>query len=112
VPHQRHGPRRSASKKITDVEIDVQCGQGPGIIREEAWQDSAGKIVRYNLAFICHFICQKDNGRVLGYDSAHGSHHRHFMGRVEEFQFLSYAGLADTFFHEVAEICKKSKKEN
>lgn len=108
----RHGPRSATLKKITDVEIDVQCSHGRGIIREEAWQDATGKVVRYNLAFISHFICQKDNGRVLGYDSAHGHHHRHFMGRVEEFKFVSYAELADMFFHEVAEICKTSKKEN
>jgi hypothetical protein len=94
------------------VEIEVQCCQGPGKIREEAWQDADGNIVRYNLAFVSHFICQEDNGRVLGYDSAHGHHHRHFMGTVEEFEFSSYAALADKFFHEAAEICRKSKKEN
>jgi hypothetical protein len=112
VRYRSHGPRRVAIKKIIDVEIDVQCCQGSGKIREEAWQDSAGNVIRYNLAFISNFICQKDNGRVLGYDSAHGQHHRYFMGKVEEFEFVSYAELADKFFHEVAEICKKSKKEN
>ncbi|MGC1871224.1 MAG: hypothetical protein WA700_09725 [Acidobacteriaceae bacterium] len=110
--YRRQGPRRIAFKKITDVEIEVQCCHGPGIIREEAWQDLTGKIVRYNLAFISHFICQKDNGRVLGYDSAHGYHHRHLMGRVEKFRFASYAELADMFFQEVTEICKESKKED
>jgi Family of unknown function (DUF6516) len=111
VRYRRHDPRRIAITKITDVEIDVQCCYGPGRIREEAWQDPAGNIVRYNLAFISHFICQKDNGRVLGYDSAHGHHHRHFLGKVEEFEFVSYSELADKFFLEVAEICKKGKKE-
>jgi hypothetical protein len=112
VQYRRRPPRRIAIKKITDVEIDVRCSHGPGVIREEAWQDPAGTIVRYNLAFISHVICQKDNGRVLGYDSAHGHHHRHFMGRVEEFEFVTYAALADKFFREVAEICRKSDKEN
>ncbi len=110
--YRRDDPRRIAIKKITDVEIDIRCCDGPGIIREEAWRDADGNFVRYNLAFISHFICKKDNGRVLGYDSAHGHHHRHFMGTVEEFEFVSYAALADKFFHEVAEICRKSEKEN
>ena len=92
--------------------MDIKCCPGPGKIREEAWQDPDGNIVRYNLAFICHFIYQKDNGHVLGYDSAHGHHHRHFMGRVEEFEFANYGALTDKFFHEVAELCRPNEKEN
>lgn len=50
----------------------------------EVWQDATRKVVRYNLAFINHFMHGGDNGRVLGYDIAHGFHHRHFMGKVEK----------------------------
>jgi len=110
--YRHHPPRRVALKKIVDVEMDIQCCQGPGKIREETWQDAAGNIVRYNLAFIHHLICQKDNGRVLGYDSAHGDHHRHFMGRAENCEFVNYGALADKFFKEVAEICRNDEKEN
>ncbi len=109
---RRHGPRRVAAEKIIDRETNIKCCQGPGKIREEAWQDADGNIVRYNLAFISHFICQKDNGRVLGYDSAHGHHHRHFMGRIEEFHFVDYEALSDEFFQEVAALCQESGKEN
>jgi hypothetical protein len=31
-----------------------------------------------------------DDGRVLGYDNAHGLHHRHFMGVVSRYQFTSF----------------------
>ncbi len=87
------------------------CGPSVGKIREEAWQNSAGKIVKYNLAFINHFICKRDNGRVLGYDTSHGYHHRHFMGAVEEYKFVNYVTLSSRFFQEVAEICLKARKE-
>jgi hypothetical protein len=30
----------------------VSCASGPGIIRAEVWEDDAGEVVRYNLAFI------------------------------------------------------------
>lgn len=99
-------------KKIIDVEMDVERCRGPGKVREETWQDPAGKIARYNLAFIHHFIYQKDNGRVLGYDSAHGRHHRHFMGSTEQIEFVNYGALADKFFREVTELCQNTKKEN
>jgi len=43
--------------------------------------DAKGKVVRYNLAYINHDIFQRDNGRVLGYDNAHGTHHRHMKAK-------------------------------
>jgi hypothetical protein len=78
-------------------------------MREEVWQDSAGKVLRYNLAYIDHRKCQKDNGRVLGYDSAHGYHHRHWMGTVEAIEFPGYEVLVTRFCEEVAALCKKGK---
>jgi hypothetical protein len=78
-------------------------------LREEVWQDSTGKVVRYNLAFIDHQKCPEDNGRVLGYDSAHGDHHRHWMGMVESIEFPGYEELVRRFCEEVAVLCKKGK---
>ena len=92
--------------KVIDEEMEIRCCNGWGKIREEVWQDAEGKVVRYNLAFIHHLICARDNGRVLGYDTAHG-HHRHFMGAVEKFDFVNYEDLSTRFFDEVAEICKE-----
>jgi hypothetical protein len=112
VRYRRHYPRRVAIEKIIDRETKIKCCHGPAKIREEVWQDPSGKVVRYNLAFIHHFIYPRDNGRVLGYDTAHGHHHRHFMGSMEEFEFTNYGALADKFFREVEEICRNSKKEN
>lgn len=110
----RRGKRSSKSvriEKVVDEEMEIECCAGPGKIREEAWQDSAGNVVRYNLAFIHHFMCKRDNGRVLGYDASHDHHHRHFMGQVEKFTFVSYAALSERFFREVAELCKRTNGE-
>ena len=95
--------------KTTDEEAQIACLLGEGKLREEVWQDLTGKVVRYNLAFINHFMYQGDNGRVLGYDMAHGYHHRHFMGEVEEISFPGYEKLSERFFREVAVLRKKRR---
>jgi hypothetical protein len=71
------------------------------VIREEVWQSESGEVVRYNLAFICHHLCIVDHGRVLGYDNQHGHHHRHFMGKMEPFQYAGYDRLLNRFLTEV-----------
>ena len=72
-----------------------------GIIREEVWTGKDNRIAKYNLAFINHTQCKVDNGRVLGYDNAHGSHEKHFKGAVSRHVFTSYEALLETFFDEV-----------
>lgn len=89
------------------MEAHVSRLAGAGKVREEVWIDEAGQVVRYNLAFINHFICQRDNGRVLGYDTAHGYHHRHFMGQVTDMEFTGYEALVDQFRREYTAICKR-----
>jgi hypothetical protein len=37
---------------------------------------------------------------VLGYDNAHGYHHRHCMGQVEPVDFLSYEATLERFQQE------------
>ena len=96
-------------RKVVDETTQVRCALGKGIIREEVWQDSRGAVAKYNLAFINHALCAKDNGRVLGYDNRHGDHHRHFAGAEEKFAFISYEKLLRQFLDEVREL--RQKKE-
>ena len=42
------------------------------MLRREIWVDRGGSVVRYNLTCVNHLIYVGDNGRLLGYDSAHG----------------------------------------
>jgi hypothetical protein len=74
------------------------------VIREEVWQDTRGQLIRYNLAFINHFLCARDNGRVLGYDNRHGRHHRHYAGREQDFVFPGYEKLMERFLEEVRSL--------
>jgi hypothetical protein len=81
---------------------------GHGIIREEVWVDGSGAVAKYNLAFINHFLFSQDNGRVLGYDSSHGGHHRHFKGKVTFLVFEKYEVLLEQFLAEVAGLRRET----
>ena len=97
--------RKRRVVKTVNEESIISCLVGKGKLREEVWQDSTtGEVVRYNLAFINHVMCRGDNGRVRGYDVAHGYHHRHFMGTVEDIDFPGYEKLSRRFFKEVAAL--------
>jgi hypothetical protein len=104
----RQMTRKGKLRKVIDDEAEVRCASGPGVIREEVWEDEQGVVVRYNLAFINHFLTSEDNGRVLGYDASHGYHHRHFKGAVEPFPYQGYEALAAHFYSEF-EILRKEK---
>ena len=93
--------------KDTDYETSFWCGNGFGILREEVWVDEKENVVRYNLAFILPHLTRKDNGRVLGYDNAHGLHERHYMGVTEVVTFKNYDETMNRFRHEVAVIRRR-----
>lgn len=90
--------------KDTDYETAFWCAGGVGILREEVWVNAREDVVRYNLAFLLPHLFYRDNGRVLGFDNAHGTHERHFMGKVEKVEFTSYEETAECFCREVSEI--------
>ena len=86
-----------AEAKISDDSWTLSSKNGNGLLRREIWADESGKVVRYNLSYINHNLCQKDNGRVIGYDNAHGYHHRHLMGNVETIEFVNFEDVEDKF---------------
>lgn len=86
-----------AEIKISDDSWSLSLKNGNGLLRREVWEDAHGKVVRYNLAYINHNIFQEDNGRVVGYDNAHGLHHRHFMGKVEPVAFVNFETIEERF---------------
>lgn len=101
----RNDPRKPVSRKVVD-EVDVircECGVD-GLLREEVWQDGDGAVVKYNLAFVNFGLCQTDNGRVLGYDNAHGYHERHDRGNAERTEFVNYEKTFSTFMEEVTKL--------
>ena len=96
--------------KISDVSSRLSSKHGNGTLRREVWVDRRGKVVRYNLAYINHDIFQGDNGRVVGYDNAHGFHHRHFKGRVEAIEFTSFEDIEARFEADWLAFRKRGKR--
>ena len=96
--------RKTRLRKDTDYETRFRCGKGIGVLREEVWVNEDDKIVRYNLAFLLPHVTAVDNGRVLGFDNAHGVHERHFMGAVEPTEFDHYLTMAKRFYREVQSL--------
>jgi len=91
----------------------LKANKGGGILSFEVWgyiEDGKTVVTRYNLAYINPLICQKDNGRVLGFDNAHDYHHRHYMGKVAPALFVSYEKTLEQFQEEWQEIIKGLKK--
>ncbi|BCA64640.1 toxin-antitoxin system TumE family protein [Fluviibacter phosphoraccumulans] len=83
--------------KQSDETHKISDKRGNGKLRREVWVDAQGKVVRYNLAYINHHLFQGDNGRVIGYDNAHGVHHRHYFGGVSPVDFVSFDDIEDRF---------------
>lgn len=87
--------------------FELKPKSGGGLLSYEVWgyvEKGKTVVTRYNLAYINHTICESDNGRVLGFDNAHGYHHRHYMGVVEEVEYLSYVETLERFQQEWLEI--------
>lgn len=85
----------------------VTSKRGGGVLAFEVWGLISGKntqVTRYNLAYINHQMFQGDNGRVLGFDNAHGYHHRHFLGRVEAVDYISHEATLARFREEWIEL--------
>jgi hypothetical protein len=82
------------------------CGRNRHFARE-VWVDEKGEVVRYNLALILPHVFGADKSRILGYDNAHGTHERHYMGQVQTVRFKNYLTTATRFFREAAAIRRK-----
>jgi len=92
--------------------FELKSKSGGGQLSYEVWgyREKGNTVVtRYNLAYINRGIYQGDNGRVLGFDNAHGAHHRHCMGKVEEVEFTSYETTVERFQREWQEIVKQTR---
>jgi Family of unknown function (DUF6516) len=93
---------------FTDAGVKPVVRIGPGgypgrkrglIVRIQVDYSRAGKLLRYSLSLI-DLSSSLDNGRVVGYDNAHGQHHRHYFGRVDRVdrvEFESYEKLEGQF---------------
>ena len=92
-------------KRTTDYHEVIEAYLGGKrklpLLKEEVWRDEAGAVSRYSLAYVDPETFAGDNGRVLGYDNAHGVHHRHYRGEKTDFVFRGYDRLLKQFEDEV-----------
>ncbi|MBK7002907.1 MAG: transcriptional regulator [Rhodoferax sp.] len=91
--------------------FELKPKSGGGLLSYEVWgyQEQGRTVVtRYNLAYVNHAIHRGDNGRVLGFDNAHGYHHRHYMGKVTPVEFESYEATLGRFQQEWLAIVKSA----
>ena len=75
-------------------------------VRIQADYSRNGRLLRYSMVLIDTHNAAADNGRVLGYDNAHGYHHRHFLGKGEPVEFESYESTEKRFEAEVKQYLK------
>lgn len=76
----------------------------------EVWgivKDGKTVVTRYNLAYVNPLLTTRDNGRVLGYDNAHGEHHRHYLGKTEPADIRSYEDAYRRFQTEWQTLAKR-----
>ena len=95
--------------------FELKAKSGGGLLSYEVWGHRVlgqSVVTRYNLAWINPGVFSGDNGRVLGFDNAHGYHHRHCMGRIQEVEFVNFETTQARFQREWLAIVKaeRSKK--
>ena len=105
----KKAPKPSITKTVNTEYVLTRPRKGAKL-KEEVWETEDGQVVSYSLAYINHRVCGVDNGRVLGYDSSHEYHHRHFMGTVEPIEFENYEALSRRFYAEVYEMWKEEER--
>ena len=96
--------------KMLDETIILSRKKGNGILKFLANISDNGELGRYSLTYINLHIYNKDNGRVLGYDNDHGYHHRHYLGKVEKVDFISFNKIKNRLEEEWRDIHDKYQK--
>jgi hypothetical protein len=97
----------AALRKKVDETYQLSSRKGGGTLRVEVWVDASGRVARFNLAYVNRALFQRDNGRVLGYDNAHGRWHRHHYGKVTVVKKSSFAEIEAIFQKQWTAIAKE-----
>jgi hypothetical protein len=97
----------AAVRRAVGERLYLSKAKGGGMLRREVWVDRQGREVRSNLAYINHLVHAGDNGRVLGYDSAHGRHHHHYKGKTTIVSFESFQQIEARFQKEWTILVKE-----
>lgn len=110
---------RKRKAPLLQVELDIRGPRimqiperlGGGLVKDYAEIDPVtGKMWRYSLVYINPVIYARDNGRVLGYDNAHGYPHRHYFGAITREPELSWEEVSLKFEKEWRQIASEFLK--
>ncbi|MGE0329163.1 MAG: DUF6516 family protein [Ramlibacter sp.] len=89
---------KTSQEIYAPADVQIPRRLGGGVLKERVVREiPSGKVIQYALAYINPLIFSGDNGRVLGYDNAHGFSHRHFKGDVTAEPFPGYEALYERF---------------
>lgn len=108
---RHHGPKETLLER---VQFEARSKDGGGTLSFEAWgyeKDGRTIVTRYNMAYINRQLYRGDHGRVLGYDNAHGEHHRHRFGSTATVKFPGYESLIARFQSEWRELARKRRRK-
>ena len=91
--------RKEAWQEVyAPADVRIPRRLGGGVLKERVVRELPSKrVIQYALAYINPRIFSGDNGRVLGYDNAHGFSHKHLMGEISREDFPGYEALYDRF---------------
>ena len=106
-------PKSQKEILLEQERFEIKPKSGGGVLSYEVWgfaEKGKDVVTRYNLAYINHAIYRGDNGRVLGFDNAHEYHHRHYMGKVEAVEFISYEAILEQFQQEWMKIVRAHRR--
>lgn len=106
-------PKSYTEILLEQERFELKPKSGGGLLNYEVWgckEKGKAIVTRYALAYINLAICQMDNGRVLGFDNAHGYHHRHYMGSIEAVEYESYEAIQERFQREWMDIIRQLRK--
>lgn len=92
---------------------EIAAKRGGGVLSYEVHgyrEDGRTIVTRFSFAYINQDLCALDNGRVLGFDNAHGTVHRHSYGTVAPVGIGdSYEATLERFERELNEILPRRR---
>lgn len=101
--------KKAVNKVLYDECTTLPKAKGNGQLIRRVSVNTKNVITRYSLAYINYNVCRVDNGRVLGYDNAHGYHHRHYMGTIEPVKFVNFEQIEKQFQQEFEVLYAKNE---
>jgi hypothetical protein len=104
--------RKETAEKVVDETTILGRPRRGAKLSEEVWMTADGRVAKYNLAYINHLVCQKDNGRCLDSTTVTGFTIGTFMGKAEPYKYQNYDLLTAEFQEQVVELWRQEDEKN